>query len=207
MYDCLLVGKGDPRKGKPSVPASFQGTNDHSQWQVQECLQHIQCFLSVFCMKLISSKNKNKSVGFVLTRVARNSPDDLPNLWPSNSRSNWNLEMLVVEERGKSEYLGKNLLEQGREPTTNSTHIWRRVRELNPGHIGGRPAWEANALTTGPSLLSKQHEVSFRFLNVDFFSGAHKVCQVPTTVQHFDSATHMHGHITEEFGFPIDLGT
>ena len=28
--------------------------------------------------------------------------------------------------------------EQGREPTTNSTHIWRRVRESNPGHIGGR---------------------------------------------------------------------
>ena len=25
----------------------------------------------------------------------------------------------------------------GQEPTTNSTHIWRRVRESNPGHIGG----------------------------------------------------------------------
>ena len=24
------------------------------------------------------------------------------------------------------------------EPTTNSTHIWRRRRDLNPGHIGGR---------------------------------------------------------------------
>ena len=34
----------------------------------------------------------------------------------------------------------KNLLEQGREPTTNSTHIWRRRRDLNPGHIGGRRA-------------------------------------------------------------------
>ena len=49
----------------------------------------------------------------------------------------WNLEMLVFEERGKSEYPEKNLSEQGREPTTNSTHIWRRVRETNPGHIGG----------------------------------------------------------------------
>ena len=29
---------------------------------------------------------------------------------------------------------------QRREPTTNSTHIWRRRRDLNPGHIGGRRA-------------------------------------------------------------------
>ena len=56
--------------------------------------------------------------------------------------SNWNLEMLVFEERGKPEYPEKNLSEHGREPTTNSTHIWRRVE---PGHIGGRPAWQANA--------------------------------------------------------------
>ena len=40
-----------------------------------------------------------------------------------NSGSNWNLEMLVFEERGKPEYPEKNLSEQGREPTTNSTHI------------------------------------------------------------------------------------
>jgi len=39
------------------------------------------------------------------------------------SRSNWNLEMLVFEERGKPEYLEKNLSVQSREPTTNSTHI------------------------------------------------------------------------------------
>jgi len=31
---------------------------------------------------------------------------------------NWNLEMLVFEERGKPEYSEKR-----REPTTNSTHI------------------------------------------------------------------------------------
>ena len=46
--------------------------------------------------------------------------------------------MLVFEERGKPEYPEKNLSEQGREPTTNSTHIWRRRRDLDPGHIGGR---------------------------------------------------------------------
>jgi len=31
--------------------------------------------------------------------------------------------MLVFEERGKPEYPGKNLSEQRREPTTNSTHM------------------------------------------------------------------------------------
>ena len=55
-----------------------------------------------------------------------------------HSRSNWNLEVLVFEERGKPEYLEKNLSEQRREPTTNSIHIWQRRWDLNPGHIGGR---------------------------------------------------------------------
>ena len=53
-------------------------------------------------------------------------------------RSNWNLEVLVFKERGKPEYLEKNLSEQGREPTTNSTHIRRGSQDSNPGHIGGR---------------------------------------------------------------------
>ena len=39
------------------------------------------------------------------------------------SRSNWNLEVLVFEERGKPKNPEKNLSEQGREPTTNSTQI------------------------------------------------------------------------------------
>ena len=47
--------------------------------------------------------------------------------------------MLVFVERGKPEYPEKNLSEQSREPT-NSAHIWRRGRESNPGHIGGRRA-------------------------------------------------------------------
>ena len=59
----------------------------------------------------------------------------LPDSW-----SNWNLEMLVFDERGKPKYPEKNLSEQRREPRTNSTHIWRRRRDLNPGNIGGR-AW------------------------------------------------------------------
>ena len=52
--------------------------------------------------------------------------------------------MLIFKERGKPEYPEKNLAEQGREPTTNSTHIWRRVQESSR---------EASALTTAPSKL------------------------------------------------------
>ena len=37
----------------------------------------------------------------------------LPDSW-----SKWNLEVLVFVERGKLEYPEKNLLEQGREPTS-----------------------------------------------------------------------------------------
>ena len=61
----------------------------------------------------------------------------LTNLWPSNSRSNWNL---VFEEGGKTGEPEKKPSEQRWELTTNSTHIWRRDRESNPGHIGGRRA-------------------------------------------------------------------
>ena len=39
------------------------------------------------------------------------------------SGSNWNLERVGVCGEGKPEYPEKNLLEQRREPTTNSTHI------------------------------------------------------------------------------------
>ena len=39
--------------------------------------------------------------------------------------------------RGETGVPGENLSVQSREPT-NSTHIWRRVRESNPGHIGRR---------------------------------------------------------------------
>ena len=37
------------------------------------------------------------------------------------SWSNWNLKMLVFEDRGTPEYPKKNVWEQGGEPTTNST--------------------------------------------------------------------------------------
>ena len=49
-----------------------------------------------------------------------------------------NLKVLVFKEKRKPEYQEKNLSEQGREPTTNSIHIWRRRQDSKPGHIGGR---------------------------------------------------------------------
>ena len=39
---------------------------------------------------------------------------------------------------GKTGVPGENLSEKGREPTTNSTHIWRRRQDSNPAHVGGR---------------------------------------------------------------------
>ena len=49
---------------------------------------------------------------------------------------NWKSKVGFLR-RGESGVPGENLSVQSREPT-NSTHIWRRVRESNPGHIGGR---------------------------------------------------------------------
>jgi len=54
----------------------------------------------------------------VLARSPEPEVQDVP-----EPRSNWNLEMLVFEERGKPEYPVKNLSKQSREPTTNSSHI------------------------------------------------------------------------------------
>ena len=47
-----------------------------------------------------------------LTRVTHNGLQVI-NLWPSNSRSNWNLEMLVFEEGGKPENSEKNPRSKG----------------------------------------------------------------------------------------------
>ena len=83
------------------------------------------------------------------------------------SRSNWNLEVLVFEERGKPEYLEKNLSEQGREPTRNSTHIWRRRRDLNSGHFGGRrvlsPLRQPCSLGLKPDQFNCRSNVPLKF--------------------------------------------
>ena len=43
-------------------------------------------------------------------------------------QSNWNLEMVIFEERGKPENSEKNLSEQGEEPTTNFNPLMPRTR-------------------------------------------------------------------------------
>ena len=68
--------------------------------------------------------------------------------------------MLVFEERGKRGTPGKSLSLHSREPT-NSTHIWRRVRESNSGPHW----WEASALTTATSL----HNALFSFYYLIYF--------------------------------------
>ena len=82
--------------------------------------------------------------------------------------------MLVFEERGKLEYPEKNLSEQGREPTTNSTHIWRRVRESNPGQIGGRgvlsPLRYPCSLNPAPPSPSATQQPSVCILLIRFFA-------------------------------------
>ena len=72
----------------------------------------------------------------------------LPDSW-----SNWNLEVLVFERRRKQEYPEKNLSEQRREPTTNSTHIFAST----PGFESGPHQCEASALTTAPSLVPERN--------------------------------------------------
>ena len=63
--------------------------------------------------------------------------------------SNWNLEMLVFEERGKQKYPEEKPL--GAEQRTNN----KFNPHMTPGPgIEPRPHWwEASALTTAPSLL------------------------------------------------------
>ena len=101
------------------------------------------------------------------------------------SGSNKNLEMLVFGERGKPEYPEKNLSEQSREPTTNSTHIWRPVRESNPGHIGGRrvlsplrqpcsPRWDQRRLDTARKVSRGQLSSGSLFSSVAIATRAQK---------------------------------
>ena len=72
--------------------------------------------------------------------------------------------MLVFEERGKLEYPEKNLSERNREPT-NSAHLWRRVWESNPGHIGGRQVLYHCANPAPPKMFVKQTMFHYGVLN------------------------------------------
>ena len=79
--------------------------------------------------------------------------------------------MLVFQERGKAEYPMKNLLEQGREPTTNSDPHKASTPRLEP-----RPhCWEASALTySHHATLAPQGGVRGKIkLSIEFHNGRH----------------------------------
>ena len=74
--------------------------------------------------------------------MARNSPR-LINLWPSDSRSNWNFEMLVFEEREKV---------TGEKPLGARMRINNKLNPRmtpSPGIEPGPHWWEANAQPLG----------------------------------------------------------
>ena len=58
----------------------------------------------------------------------------------------------LVEKSGKPEYPEKNLSEQRREPTTNSTHVWHWHQDLKMGDTDGRQAFSALHHPAPPSL-------------------------------------------------------
>ena len=96
---------------------------------------------------------------------------------------NWNLEMLVFEERGKPEYPEESLSEQSREPTLNKLNPHMMP---GPGIEPGPHWWEANALTTASSLLPKSKMTDdllcFKFLR-------HSVDRKHSHSLHFQSET------------------
>ena len=77
--------------------------------------------------------------------------------------------MLAFEERGKPEYPEKSLLEQqGREPTTDSTHV-KWWQDLNPGHISGRRV-AGPGLIILPPLLPNYCRVNSQLLFMGIYS-------------------------------------
>ena len=62
---------------------------------------------------------------------------------------NWNL---VLRRQENQSTHSESLSEEGREPTTNPTHKWRRCKDLNPGHITGR---QELSCTTVPTLVRR----------------------------------------------------
>ena len=86
----------------------------------------------------------------LFTDGAPRSSQELVQKCPCIPESNWNLKMLVFEERGKPEYSEKNLSEQSTERTDNKLNPHMTP---GPGIEPGPHWWEAGALTTAPYLF------------------------------------------------------
>ena len=76
----------------------------------------------------------------------------------SKSNQHKSNQMLIFGERGKPEYPGKNLSGQSREPT-NSTHIWRPIRESVEGQCSHHCA---NTALINPALLETLETIYFQ---------------------------------------------
>ena len=71
------------------------------------------------------------------------------------SRVELEFESVGYEDRGKPEYPEISLPDQRREPTTNSNHVQRRHRDLNPGHTGGRLVVSPLQAILAPQQITK----------------------------------------------------
>ena len=124
--------------------------------------------------QFLTTINPRSTKGFTRTRSEM----------PLHSESNWNL---VFEERGKPDYPEKNLLKQSRETTTNSTHIWRRVRKSNPGHIAGRRALSPLRQPCSPKINQFRYIILLQ--SEALGNKPHKLCiyslEPPTEVYYF----------------------
>ena len=65
------------------------------------------------------------------------------------SISNWNLEMPFFEETRKLGYMEKKSLQTeitSQKLTASLAWVWHRLRDVNPGHIGGRQFYTQSVL-------------------------------------------------------------
>ena len=85
------------------------------------------------------------------------------------SWSNWNWKYWFLRRGKNRRTRRKNLSEQRRGRTRNSTHKWRRRRDLNPGHIGGRRALSPLRCPLLPSCgtLKNPHYCAKRVGHID----------------------------------------
>ena len=70
-----------------------------------------------------------------------------------HSRSNWNLEVLVLEERGKPEYLENTSWNKEETNSKLNPHM-----ASTPGFEPGAHWWEVSALTTVSPLNPSKHK-------------------------------------------------
>ena len=108
------------------------------------------------------------------------------------SGSNWKLEVLVFEERGKAEYLKKYLIEQRREPTTTkptnsiNARIWAQTTL-----VGGKSSHHSATL----EHLSTQTNTSksqFQYWNTQEFLAISSVHKLHLHFQNINNILHLH---------------